>query len=456
MVLEAAATIGGGARTEELTLPGFHHDVCSAVLPLGIGSPFLRSLALEDHGLEWVHPETPLAHPLEEGAGADSSARSWRTAAGLEEDGPAWRSLFGPLAQTGTHWPTRRSLLCTGRAARVRSYGSPRVRRARPKDWRMRPFPFEPARALFAGIAAHGILPLSRRPTAAVALLILGRRRTRWAGRSRGAEQAGCREALASLLISLGGEILTGREVSVAVRAAARPGRPARRHPVATPPDRGAPSLTPIPAEARRLPLRRGRFQARPGAGRADPLAAEACRRAGNGPRRRDAPRRSRPPSGGSRGPGAERPFVLVAQPTLFDPGRAPAGKHIAWAYCHVPNGWRGDESAAIEAQIEAFAPGFRDRILARSARGPREFEARNRQLRGRRHRGRSHGPPAVLRPALSPPSRPMRPSCGASTCARPLPRRVPGFTGCADTMRRGPRCGACDAHPRKAGRAIR
>ncbi len=377
VVLEAAPTIGGGARTEELTLPGFQHDVCSAVHPLGIGSPFLRRLPLADHGLEWIHPEIPLAHPLENGSAAALERSIDATAAGLEEDGAAWGALFRPLADhwdalaedalAPLHWPRRPGPLLRLAAGAARSSES--LAHAR--------FAEEPARALFAGIAAHGLLPLSRRPTAAVALLLgAAAHAVGWPAARGGAGRLSA--ALATLLTSLGGEILTGREVTSLAELP-----PARAVLLDVTPWQllrmAGPHLSP------RYRRKLAAFRYGPGVYKLDlaldgpiPWRAEACRRAGTVHVGGTLQEISAAERDVREGRAAERPFVLVAQPTLFDPARAPAGKHVAWAYCHVPNGWAGDESGAIEARIEVFAPGFRERILARSARGPRELEAHN------------------------------------------------------------------------------
>jgi len=377
VVLEASATIGGGTRTEELTLPGFQHDVCSAVHPTGIGSPFFRSLPLADHGLEWVHPDLPFAHPLE-GEVAGAFHRSIEeTAAGLGPDGAEWRRLFGPPAEAWEelvedvlaplHWPRHPAVL-----ARLAASG------ARPAETLARSrFTGEPARALFAGIAAHGILPLSQRPTSAVALVLGAAGHAVGWPFARGGS-ARIARALESLLVSLGGEILTGQEVTALEQL---------------PPARAVLfDLTPwqlLAIAGRHLSPRYRRrlaaFRYGPGVFKLDlamegpiPWRAEACRRAGTihvGGSLAEIAAAEREVHAGR---AAERPFVLVAQPSRFDPSRAPAGKHVVWAYCHVPNGWRGDETDRIEAQIERYAPGFCERISGRSARGPREIEAHN------------------------------------------------------------------------------
>jgi phytoene dehydrogenase-like protein len=405
IVLEAGATIGGGTRTEELTLPGFQHDVCSAVHPTGIGSPFFRSLPLADHGLEWVHPDLPLAHPLE-GEVAGAFHRSIEeTAAGLGPDGAEWRRLFGPPAEAWEelaedvlaplHWPRHPAVL-----ARLAAAG------ARPAETLARSrFIGEPARALFAGIAAHGILPLSQRPTSTVALVLGAAGHAVGWPFARGGS-ARIARALESLLVSLGGEILTGQEVTALEQL---------------PPARAVLfDLTPwqlLAIAGRHLSPRYRRrlaaFRYGPGVFKLDlamegpiPWRAEACRRAGTihvGGSLAEIAAAEREVHAGR---AAERPFVLVAQPSRFDSSRAPAGKHVVWAYCHVPNAWRGDETDRIEAQIERYAPSFRERICGRSARGPREIEAHNPNCVG----GDISGGLMDVRQSLARPTSPIAP----------------------------------------------
>jgi phytoene dehydrogenase-like protein len=377
VVLEASATIGGGTRTEELTLPGFRHDVCSAVHPTGIGSPFFRSLPLADHGLEWVHPDLPFAHPLEGDEAGAFHLSIEETATGLGVDGPAWRRLFGPLAEAWEglaedvfaplHWPRHPAALARLAAAAARSAEC--LSQAR--------FTGERARALFAGVAAHGILPLSQRPPTAVALVLgAAGHAVGWPFARGGSDRIA--RALESLFVSSGGEIVTGQEVTALEQL---------------PPARAVLlDVTPwqlLAIAGRHLSPRYRRrlaaFRYGPGVFKLDlameepiPWRAEACRGAGTihvGGSLAEIATAEREVHAGR---AAERPFVLVAQPSRFDSSRAPAGKHVVWAYCHVPNGWRGDETDRIEAQIERYAPGFRERISARSARGPREIEAHN------------------------------------------------------------------------------
>lgn len=407
-VLEGAATIGGGTRTEELTLPGYLHDVCSGIHPLAVASPFLRSLPLAGHGLLLLHPELPLAHPLDGGRAVALHRSLDLTSRGLGADGAAYRRLMAPLVAS---WqplladvlgPPRlpRHPLLTGRFALDAVRPVDRLARAR--------FRGEAARALLAGCGAHSMLPLSAAGSSAFALgLGLLGHAAGWpvaAGGSRAIT-----DAMASLLRSLGGEIETGRPVASLADAG-----PAR----AVLLDVGPGALAAIAGD--RLPARYRRALARfrhgPGAFKIDyalsepvPWAAEEARRAGTvhvgGTLSEIAAAEAEVAAG--RHP--DRPFVLVGQQSLADPGRAPAGRHTLWAYCHVPSGSDRDMTAAVEGQIERFAPGFRDVVLARRATGPAALEARNPNMVG----GDINGGAADLVQML----------------ARPMARRVPYAT---------------------------
>lgn len=377
VVLEAAEEVGGGARSAELTLPGFLHDVCSAVHPLGAGSPFLRSLPLGDHGLEWVHPDAPLAHPLDDGLAVLLERGIDATAAGLEEDAAAWRRLVGPLVE---EWDAvARDLLGPPRlpsrpvtAARfaIRALRSSRgLTRAR--------FRGERAPALFAGVAAHSMLPLDVVPSAAIGVMLtVAAHAVGWpiprggAGRITG--------ALAELLLSMGGRIETGRRV---LDVGDLP--PARAFLLDVTPRQ----LLRIAGD--RLP---GLYRRRLAVWRYGPAAFKVdwaldgpipwrdaeCGRAGTVHLGGTEAEVVEAEKAVSRGRHPERPFVLLSQPTLFDPGRAPEGKHVAWGYTHVPIGSSTDVTDRIEAQIERFAPGFRDLVLARSVSPPAALERRN------------------------------------------------------------------------------
>ena len=383
---EAEATVGGGTRSAELTLPGFRHDVCSAIHPLGQASPAFRDLGLE---IDYVHPRAPAAHPLDDGTAVMLERDVDETAAGLGADAGPYRRLIEPLVAA---WATIEPVLLgplppsPARALRlVRALGpagTPRALRVALGDARSvaeATFATGRARAFLAGHSAHSMLPLERRPSAGfgLALLVLGHA-VGW-GFPRGGSQA-IADALAAELGRLGGSIH-------------------RASPVEVLPAADVVLADVSPREL--LRLARGRFPRRyeralarfrhgPGAFKLDwalsapiPWRAAECARAATvhvgGSFDEIAASEAAPWEGRA----AERPFVLLAQHTLFDGARAPKGKHTAWAYCHLPNGSSVDMTEAIEAQVERFAPGFRKLILARSAMGPAELEAKNRNLVG-------------------------------------------------------------------------
>jgi phytoene dehydrogenase-like protein len=377
LVLEAADTVGGGMRTAELTLPGFRHDVCSAIHPGGVGSPFLRSLPLEEHGLEWIHPPAPLAHPFDDGTAAVLERSVAATATGLGGDGAAYRRLLEPLVEAADDLadlvlaPLR---LPRGWRAAARFAPSATLPAAALARLRFRG---ERARGLLAGLAAHSMLPLSRPPTGAVglALGVFGHA-FGWPF-PRGGSQA-LADALASYLRSLGGEIECGRRVESLAEL-----RGARLVLLDVAP-RQFLSLAgdALPSLYRR---RLAGYRYGPGAFKLDlaldgpvPWAAEECARAATVHLGGTLAEVARAEAKVARGEHPEKPFVLLAQQSLFDGTRAPAGRHTVWAYCHVPNGSGVDMSGRIEAQIERFAPGFRERIVARHVLGPAALERYN------------------------------------------------------------------------------
>lgn len=381
LVREAAATPGGGARTDERTLPGFRHDVCSTAHPTGVLSPAFAALELEKHGLEWVHPSAPAAHPLDGGRAALLERSPEKTAHGLDDDAAAWLRLVSPALRQGR--ALFDDLLAPVRVPRhplrMARFGMRALRSAAGVAGRFRT---EEARALFAGIAAHSVLPLEKAGSAAVGLVLaLAGHAAGWPFARGGS--AAITDALLRRLRSLGGEIETDAPVRTLDEL---PSSRAVLLDVA-PPAAAAIAGSRLPdGYARRLVA----YRYGPGVFKLDwaldgpiPWANEACARAGTvhvgGPFEQIAAAlrdawQGRPP---------ERPFVLLAQATLSDPTRAPAGKHTAWAYCHVPNGSAEDMTERIERQIERFAPGFRDRILARNATSPADLERYNPNLVG-------------------------------------------------------------------------
>jgi phytoene dehydrogenase-like protein len=376
-VIEAADTVGGGSRSAELTLPGFVHDICSAVHPHPLASPFLRELPLAEHGLELVQPELALAHPLDDGEpvvlerSVDATAESIGGA-----DGTRYRELMAPLVRDaeklfpailGPLRPTRHPIALS-------RFGLLGLRSAKGLARR---FDGPRGPALVAGNAAHSMLRLDRAPTAAVALvLMLTAHHVGWPV-ARGGSQA-VADALASYLRSLGGEIETGRTVESVDELG----------------DARAILLDVTPKQVlalagHRLPARYcralGRYRYGPGVFKLDwaldapiPWRAPACVRAGTLHLGGTFAEIAAAEADVTAGRHAERPYVLLSQPTVCDPTRAPDGKHTAWAYCHVPPGSTRDMAAQIEAQIERFAPGFRDRVLARASMDAGEMEAYN------------------------------------------------------------------------------
>jgi phytoene dehydrogenase-like protein len=377
LVLEARETIGGGCRSAELTLPGFVHDVCSAIHPLGLGSPFFKTLPLGDHGLEWIHPPAPVAHPLDDGTAVVVERSVDETAAGLGPDAAAYRRLMGPLAAewdalapellAPLHVPRRPLILARFGLKAIRSASS--LAKAR--------FRGERARAVFAGIAGHSILPLERTATAAIGLVLGALTHAVGWPLPRGGSRR-IAEALAAHLRALGGEIRTGAPVE---SLDALP--PAR----AVLCDVTPRQLLGLAGDRLRGRYRRAleRYRYGPAAFKLDfalsgtiPWKAAACARAATVHLGGTLEEIAASEAAVARGEHPERPFVLLVQPSLFDTSRAPAGRHTAWAYCHVPNGSTVDVRARIEAQIERFAPGFRDLVLARSVLTPARLQEQN------------------------------------------------------------------------------
>jgi len=375
-VLEAAETVGGGSRSDALTLPGFVHDVCSAVHPHPLASPFLRSLPLAEHGLELVQPDLPAAHPLDDGTAVAFARSVDETADSIGgKDGARYRKLVAPLVRDaekllpailGPLRPPRHPLALTRFGLRGLPSAKALTRR----------FDGERAPAMIAGHAAHSMLRLDQSATSAVALvLMLTGHHVGWPV-ARGGSQA-VADALASVLRSLGGEIETGRRVeSVDELGDATV----------------LLDLTPkqvLAIAGHRLPARYrralGRYRYGPGVFKLDwaldgpiPWQAPEARRAGTVHLGGTFAEIAASEAAATAGDHAERPYVLLSQPTVCDPSRAPAGKHTVWAYCHVPSGSERDMTANVEAQIERFAPGFRDLVLARASMNAREMEAYN------------------------------------------------------------------------------
>jgi len=377
VVFEANQTIGGGVRSEALTLPGFVHDTCSAVHPFALASPFWRTLPLAQNGLAWIQPAVMLAHPFDDGSAAVVEQSLEQTAAGLGSDGRAYLRTVGAVAR---QWPKlERAVL--GPIALPRHplalgrFGLMALQSA--LGFSSRHFSDERTRAMFSGIAAHSMLPLDRMLTAGVGLTLGAMCHVAGWPLPRGGAQS-ITDALVAHLRTLGGEVVTGTRI---------------RNLDSVPPAKIVLcDLSPRPfleiAGARCPPAYRRlleTYRYGPGVFKVDwalsapiPWRARRCREAGTVhlggtlaeiSNAEHAPWHGRP---------APRPFVLLSQPTVFDATRAPAGKHVAWAYCHVPNGSTVNMLDAIEQQVERFAPGFRQCVLSRSVMTPADLEARN------------------------------------------------------------------------------
>lgn len=380
-ILEARDTVGGGCRSAELTLPGVLHDVCSAVHPLARSSPLFRELGLERHGLAWIEPPVQIAHPLEDGSAAllyrdiDATTATFSDAA----DARTYADWIAPLARD---WelivdallgPTRPLAIARHPFALAR-FGLPALASARTLARRFRS---PQARALVAGAAAHSFLPLTAPMSGSfgLALLVSGHA-VGWPIPRGGAQRIA--DALASVLRELGGEIRTGVEVGSLAEL------PSHRAALL--------DLTPRQVLALAGDRLRGRYAAQLRRYRYGP-AAFKLDLVLDGPipwRNPEVARAGTVHLGGKleevvasedavgHGRLSDRPMVILAQPSAFDRSRAPDGQHVVWAYCHVPNGWPGDATEAILSQVERFAPGFRDRILAQHALGPAALEAYN------------------------------------------------------------------------------
>lgn len=381
-VFEAEPIPGGAARNLELTLPGFVHDFGSAVYPMGAGSPFFSTLPLKDHGLEWVHSPAPLAHPLDDGTAVLLDRDIDATAAELGVDGHPWLSLMEPLAK---HWnefapdvlgpvlkiPNHPWLLARFGMNALLSAQSIASRFRSPRT-----------RALFAGLAAHSFLALDEALSGAFGILMAVPAHAVGWPIARGGSQA-ITNALCSYLASLGGKVIASSRVDSLDALSDY--------------ELVLCDLTPrqlLAISGKRLTEGYKRqlesFRYGPGIFKVDyalndpiPWRAQQCLRAATvhlgGTFEEIATSEKAVRSGNH----ADHPFVLLVQPTLFDPSRAPAGKHTAWTYCHVPNGSSVDMLSRIEDQIERFAPGFRDTVLARHVLSPARLEQMNANLVG-------------------------------------------------------------------------
>ena len=378
LVIEARETVGGGCRSMELTEPGFVHDVCSAVHPLVAGSPFFRGLPLAELGIHLLHPDAPLAHPLDDGTAVMLERSVRATAAGLGPDGAAYERLMAPMAAgcAGILGGVLQGPLRVPRHPLAMARFAPHALRSAVGVARSR-FAGERARALLAGMAAHSMLPLEAPPTGGIGLVLgmLGHA-VGWPIVRGGSQRIA--DGLAAHLAALGGQVETGRTVRALDELP-----PARAVLLdVTPRQLLAMAGDRIPPRER---LRLARYRYGPGVFKVDwaldgpiPWRAPECARAATVHLGGTMGEIAAAERAVVRGRHPERPYVLLAQHTPLDPTRAPAGHHTVWAYCHVPSGSAVDMTARIEAQIERFAPGFRERVIARATRGPADLEREN------------------------------------------------------------------------------
>lgn len=417
-VYEANENVGGSARSAALTLPGFVHDTCSAVHPLAVGSPFFKSLSLAEYGLEFIHPPAAVAHPFDDGTAVLLYRSVEQTSEQFGADARAYKRLFEPLVRDWNILAPE--LLGPIRFPRhpyaITRFGLKAIRSA--TGFVKSRFNDERTRAFFAGVVAHSCLSLDRLGTTAFGLVLLALGHTVGWPIPRGGTQE-ISDALASYLKELGGEIVTGMRVQSL--------------------DELAPSrcvlldLTPrqlLQIAGKRFPSsfsdKLSRYRYGPAAFKMDwaldgpvPWRARECAQAATVHLAGTLAEIEASESAIWEGKHAERPYVLLSQPSLFDSTRAPEGKHTLWAYCHVPNGSDVDVSERIEDQIERFAPGFRSRIIARSVLTPSQLESRNANLVG----GDINGGAATLaqlftRPTIHTYSTPLKNVyiCSAST----------------------------------------
>ncbi|MGD8426263.1 MAG: NAD(P)/FAD-dependent oxidoreductase [Balneolaceae bacterium] len=376
-IFERNKTIGGGTRTQELTLPGFHHDICSAIHPLAKASPYLRTLPLEQYGVEWIYPKIPVAHPLDNQPAAALFTSLDETAIQLEKDGPVYRKIIEPFVH---HWEDlipqilAPFTLFPSHPLLMARFGLVALRSAETLAGK---FKTSRSRALFAGLAAHGILPFDHTATAAIGLVLgIAAHTVGWPFPKGGSYNL--TKSMAEYLRYLGGDIETNAEITNLDQLSES--------------DIILFDTTPrqvLQIAGKKLPASYRQkietFKYGPGVFKLDfalsdpiPWTDEACLKAGTVHLGGTFDEIALSESDTANGKHPAKPYVLVAQHSLFDSSRAPAGKHTAWAYCHVPNGSTEDMTEPIIRQIERFAPGFRDCIITQHAMNTEMIEAYN------------------------------------------------------------------------------
>ncbi len=376
IIIEGSTVTGGGLRTKELTLPGFHHDVCSAVHPMALASPFFSSLPLEQFGLQYIHPPVAAAHPFDGGEAALLKGSVEDTAALLGADRQAYIDLMAPIVKD---WPLIRNdmlapLHFPEHPIAFAKFGLKALPSAM---FQARRFRTKQARGLWAGVAAHSVQPLTNLTTSAVTLVLMAAaHRHGWPIPKGGSHYIA--DALTAYFISLGGKIQTGTYITSLEQL----------------PSSDAVLFDITPRQLLQIAGHRfssiykwqlNRYRYGPGVYKMDfaldgpvPFAAPGCREAGTVHIGNTLEEIAASEKAAWQGQHSENPYVLLAQQSIFDASRAPEGNHTVWAYCHVPNGSTKDMSPIIERQIERFAPGFRERILAKHTMNTAEIEQYN------------------------------------------------------------------------------
>lgn len=376
LILEAKDKLGGGTRTAELTSPGFHHDICSAIHPLAAGSPYLQQLPLQDFGLEYVQPSILAAHPLDSGEAGVLYHSLETTAQSMGIDSINYRKLFSPLVR---EWPSIANsilgpLRFPSNPLALTRFGLDAVL---PSDFVAKRFSSTKMKALWSGMAAHGMMPLSKMTTSAIALvLIVNGHLKGWPIPKGGSQRIA--DSMAGYFIHLGGKIKTGHEVR------SFDDLPSAKAFLF---DTGPKQLLKIAGnrlssweqkQYKKFRYGMGVYKIDYALSEPVPFRNESCRQAGTVHIGNTAADIARAEHDTWKGKHPKYPFVLAAQPSLFDSSRAPEGKHTLWAYCHVPSGSTQNMTEAIENQIERFAPGFRDVVLARHEMNAQDMHSYN------------------------------------------------------------------------------
>ena len=376
LIVEGADTIGGGMRTKELTLPGFKHDVCSAIHPMAMASPFMRSLPLADYGLTFVQAPYAAAHPLDSGETALLHQSLADTVLDLGTDGSYYRNLIQPVVE---HWDTLATAIMgplrfPKKPMQMAAFG---LQALRPASWVAEAFKTEKGKALWAGMAAHGMQPLTNWTTSAIGMVLLAvGNKYGWAI-PRGGSQS-IADALAAYYRSLGGEIVVDHWVEDINELPKHKVLLLDMTPRQVLQLKGLNLTNAYRKQLQKYRYGMGVFKVDWALSDVTPFKDGYSQYAATVHLGNTFDEIARNEQASHKGQVVEKPFVLFAQPSHFDTHRAPEGKHTGWAYCHVPNGSEIDYTKAIEDQVERFAPGFKDTILARHTLNPAQLEAYN------------------------------------------------------------------------------